>query len=114
MLVTGSTCIRPQVTAVPMSQYAVPLPPGFAVAPPSQAIPSMMATSIMPHMMVPAPAVPVVFDVWAAVAVHPALAVPTVASITDVPAAQATPAAPVALVAPAAPVMSAVLSWMGI
>ncbi|XP_066978959.1 uncharacterized protein [Macrobrachium rosenbergii] len=92
MPVTISSHFGTQVTAVPASQHAMPLPPGFDMVPPSQVVLSIMVTSIMPHMMVPALVV---------------VASPVTAPVSDVPAAQA---APVAL---AAPVMSAAPSWMG-
>ncbi|XP_066943503.1 uncharacterized protein [Macrobrachium rosenbergii] len=65
-----------------------------------------MVTSSVPHMMVPAPAAPVISSVWAIVAAPPALVV-LATPVTDAPAA------PVSLAAPAAPVMFAAPSWMG-
>ncbi|XP_066975353.1 uncharacterized protein [Macrobrachium rosenbergii] len=117
MPVTVSTHFPNQVTSVPASQQAGPLHPGFAIALPSHAVPSMMVTSSVPHMMVPAPAAPVISALWATVAAPPTLLVPATLvaapAVTNAPAARTIPATPVALAAPAAPVMFASPSWMG-
>ncbi|XP_066987489.1 BCL-6 corepressor-like protein 1 [Macrobrachium rosenbergii] len=102
-----------QLAGVPPSQHRVPPPPGFAVTSTTQPFPLMMVTSSDPHLMVPAPAAPVVSGVQAVVVAPPALAAPSVpvaALVLNVPAAQAAPATPVALAAPAT-VFDVSITW---
>ncbi|XP_066982209.1 calphotin-like [Macrobrachium rosenbergii] len=127
MQTTVSTHFPRQVTSAvvdqttmhaPAPQHAVPLPPGFPVAPSAHAVPPMMVTLTVPHVMVPAaPAAPVISADWAAVAALPAPAVPVAPvaapAVADAPASWAAPATPVALAAPAAPVIAAAPLWMG-